>query len=61
MAVPCLQTMPKYGISKIDNRKEELFMKFTVIGAGSHEKLMDTCEEYRIIAQTQMGDGKEAV
>ena len=27
--------MPKYGISKIDNRKEELFMKFTVIGAGN--------------------------
>ena len=32
-----------------------------VIGAGTHEQLMQTCEEYRIIAQTQMGDGKEAV
>ena len=32
-----------------------------VIGAGNHEHLMETCEEYRIIAQTQMGDGKEAV
>ena len=30
-----------------------------VIGAGSHQQLMDTCEEYRIIAQTQMGEGKE--
>ena len=30
-----------------------------VIGAGDHAHLMDTCEEYRIIAQTQMGDGKE--
>ncbi|MDD6678826.1 MAG: ABC transporter ATP-binding protein [Firmicutes bacterium] len=30
-----------------------------VIGAGTHEQLMETCEEYRIIAQTQMGDGKE--
>lgn len=30
-----------------------------VIGAGSHDTLMSTCEEYRIIAQTQMGDGKE--
>ena len=32
-----------------------------VIGAGSHEQLMETCEEYRHIANTQMGDGKEAV
>ena len=31
-----------------------------VIGMGDHEQLMQTCEEYRIIAQTQMGDGKEA-
>ena len=30
-----------------------------VIGAGSHEQLMADCEEYRSIAQTQMGDGKE--
>lgn len=30
-----------------------------VIGAGDHETLMTTCEEYRIIAQTQMGDGRE--
>ena len=32
-----------------------------VIGAGRHDHLMNTCEEYRIIAETQMGDGKEAV
>lgn len=32
-----------------------------VIGAGSHEQLMAQCDEYRIIAQTQMGDGKEDV
>lgn len=32
-----------------------------VIGAGSHEELMNTCPEYRIIAQTQMGEGKEAL
>lgn len=30
-----------------------------VIGAGDHAHLMETCEEYRIIAQTQMGEGKE--
>ena len=30
-----------------------------VIGAGSHAQLMETCEEYRIIAETQMGDGEE--
>ena len=30
-----------------------------VIGQGNHESLMETCEEYRIIAQTQMGDGRE--
>ena len=30
-----------------------------VIGAGDHKHLMETCEEYRIIAQTQMGEGKE--
>jgi len=29
-----------------------------VIGAGSHDVLMETCEEYRIIAETQMGDGR---
>ena len=32
-----------------------------VIGAGTHEELMDTCDEYRTIAQTQMGAGREAV
>ena len=32
-----------------------------VIGQGTHEELMDTCDEYRTIAQTQMGAGKEAV
>ena len=32
-----------------------------VIGAGRHQELMETCEEYRVIAETQMGDGKEAV
>ena len=32
-----------------------------VIGAGKHEELLETCGEYRIIAQAQMGDGKEAV
>ena len=30
-----------------------------VIGAGDHNHLMNSCEEYRIIANTQMGDGKE--
>ena len=30
-----------------------------VIGAGDHAHLMATCEEYRIIAHTQMGEGKE--
>lgn len=30
-----------------------------VSGAGDHRHLMETCEEYRIIAQTQMGEGKE--
>ena len=29
-----------------------------VIGAGRHEELMENCEEYRIIAQTQMGEGR---
>ena len=32
-----------------------------VIGAGNHDQLMQNCDEYRIIAETQMGDGKEAV
>jgi len=31
-----------------------------VIGAGDHAALMESCEEYRMIAQTQMGDGREA-
>lgn len=30
-----------------------------VIGAGNHEQLMQSCEEYRQIARIQMGDGKE--
>jgi len=30
-----------------------------VLGAGSHEDLMETCEEYRLIADAQMGDRKE--
>ena len=32
-----------------------------VIGAGKHDQLLENCDEYRIIAQAQMGDGKEAV
>ena len=32
-----------------------------VIGAGSHETLMTSCEEYRLIAEAQMGEGKEGV
>ena len=30
-----------------------------VIGSGTHEALMEHCPEYRSIAMTQMGDGKE--
>lgn len=30
-----------------------------VVGAGDHETLMETCEEYRMIARTQMGDRRE--
>jgi len=32
-----------------------------VIGAGDHDTLMDSCDEYRAIAETQMGAGREAV
>ena len=32
-----------------------------VIGAGNHDTLMQTCSEYRYLAQIQMGEGKEAV
>ena len=32
-----------------------------VIGAGKHEVLLENCDEYRIIAQAQMGEGREAV
>ncbi len=32
-----------------------------ILGAGNHRQLMETCEEYRMIAQTQMGEGKEAL
>jgi len=30
-----------------------------VIGAGNHDQLMESCEEYRLIARNQMGNGKE--
>lgn len=30
-----------------------------VIGADTHDQLMESCEEYRLIALNQMGDGKE--
>ncbi len=30
-----------------------------VIGMGNHETLMQTCQEYRMIAKTQMGEAKE--
>ena len=32
-----------------------------VIGAGNHDHLMENCGEYRHLALTQMGEGKEAV
>lgn len=31
-----------------------------VIGQGTHEELLEDCEEYRLIARTQMGTGEEA-
>ena len=31
-----------------------------VIGQGRHEELLETCSEYRLIAQTQMGTGEGA-
>ncbi len=43
-------------------RHADLILVFSdgaLLGAGTHEDLMQTCEEYRLIAQTQMGDGKE--
>ena len=30
-----------------------------VIGMGNHEQLMESCDEYQLIAKTQMGEGKE--
>ena len=32
-----------------------------VIGAGDHAHLMENCEEYQMIAQTQMGEGMEVL
>ena len=32
-----------------------------LLGAGTHDQLMTSCEEYRIITETQMGDGEEGV
>ncbi len=32
-----------------------------VIGAGDHETLIETCSEFRYLADIQMGDGKQAV
>jgi len=32
-----------------------------VIGAGTHDELMKSCDEYRIIAETQMGARKEVL
>ena len=31
-----------------------------VLGAGTHEELLQCCQEYRLIAETQMGTGEEA-
>ena len=31
-----------------------------VLGAGTHAQLMESCEEYRYLAQIQMGDREEA-
>lgn len=45
-------------------RHADLILVFAdgkVIGAGNHEQLMKNCEEYRVIAETQMGDGREVV
>ena len=30
-----------------------------IIGSGTHEEMMENCAEYRFLAHTQMGDGKE--
>ena len=31
----------------------------SILGAGTHAELMESCDEYRLIATTQMGDGME--
>ena len=30
-----------------------------IIGSGTHEEMLENCAEYRFLAHTQMGDGKE--
>ncbi len=45
-------------------RNADLILVFDdgkVIGAGTHDELMQSCDEYRLIADTQMGTGEEAV
>jgi ATP-binding cassette subfamily B protein len=32
-----------------------------VLGMGDHETMLRTCEEYRYLAHTQMGDGREGL
>ena len=45
-------------------RNADLILVFDdgkVIGAGTHDELMRSCDEYRLIADTQMGTGEEAI
>lgn len=37
-----------------------VFEDGSVIGMGDHDSLMETCAEYRLIAESQMGTGEEA-
>ena len=44
-------------------RHADLILVFAdgrVIGAGKHDELLETCAEYRLIAESQMGTGEEA-
>ena len=62
MILLSLQGVQKsFGTNEVLRDASLVLQDGQVIGAGTHDVLMEECDEYRTIAQTQMGAGKEAV
>ena len=44
------------GVAAVDEKKGSIAFIYRVVGKGTHAELMDSCEEYREIAMSQLSE-----